>query len=470
MKNLKYISLFFLGSILGLGLYGQIRIGTHFQNELVQRSSWNPAAMQDVDIQISLLGIQPFIGNSGFSISDGYVEIPGTDSVEFSVNKVLERLDEENVIRSDAELDWFAVNINLEDKGIQLGLSFGNKTHSQFVYSPELIGLLALGNAEFIGETIEVGPQISAFAYSDLGVSIAKKFGDKFQVGGRIHYLNGSFALNTNRHQVELLTSEEIYQLDMNMDYELNASFPGVNILDSVQFGVFDETDLNLGIGFSQNHGLAFDLSALYRPIENMEISAGIQGLGFINWQNNSSLYSSKGQFTFNGLEPRNSSNRPVFERLLDLDFSGVGDSILTTFSVESEQSSFSTSLPRRAFLAASYSPMEKIQLGVTFQNEQFQEVSRNTLGLYGGLKINRFFSFGLSYANDSEFGGFLGTHYHLNLGPLQTYASIDNISTLVAPSQSRAVVFRLGTNLLIGKRWNRSSKDKIPETIQTDL
>lgn len=458
MKSITYIT-GFIALFLSCSLVSaQIRIGAHFQNEVVQRSDWNPAAMQDVSAQIMMPGISVFGGSSAFTINEILTDIPGTDSMEISFERILDVLDEENLLRSDFEYDWIGFAVGLEPQGLQIGLSFKTKLHSQVSYDKDLLGLLIQGNAAYIGEEIEIGPQISAMAYSDFGISVAKKIGDKFQVGARFHYLNGSIGINTPRHQASLLTSPEYYQLEMGLDYELNAAFPAVNVLDSIQQGVVNTENIAVNVGPSQNHGFALDFSALFRPLENMEISAGVNGLGSITYSQNAQRFISRGNFSFDGVEVQNTENEPLFERLVNLDFSAVADSIREAYEVSISEENFTMATPLRIFVAANYAPVENLQLGVTYQQESWQGQTHATMALYGGLKLNHGFSAGLSYANNSRFGGFLGLHAHANVGPFQFYSSVDNLNSFVNPLRSKAVIFRFGTNILIGKWWKRET------------
>lgn len=454
MNFLKYISAFLTFTLLVGIAAAQLRIGTHFQTEIVQRNAWNPAAMQDVDAQIMLFGFQPFIGSSGFSLKDALVEIGGTDSLGISIPRIYEALDAQNIIRSDLELDWFGFAIALKDQDMQIGLNFGSRVHSQVGYDRDMLGVLLFGNAAYIDQTIEVGPQVSMMAYSDLGLSAAKRFGEKFQVGLTLHYLNGALAINTPRHLASLYTAPEYYQLDMELDYELNAALPTVGVLDSIQQGVVNTEDISVNVGFSQNHGFALDAGAMFRPLENLEISAGIQGLGAISWRKNAQKFVSRGNFYFDGVEPQHTEDQPLFERLVNLDFAAVADSIMESYEVSISDGNFSMSVPMRLFVAANYSPVDNVQLGATLQRETFQGVSHSAIGLYGGLKFNHAFSVGLSYGRDTEFGSMVGLHSHANLGPLQGYLSLENFGALVDPRGSKAFAFRVGTNILIGKHW----------------
>ena len=314
--------------LIQLPAFTQIRIGPQFLTEVVQRSDWNPAAMQDVNVQVSLFNVQPFLGNTGFTVNDALVEVPGTDSLEFSLDQLLSKLDETNVIRGDLELDYIGVAINVKDLGMQFSLNIGSRVHSQFGYDDELVGLLVQGNGAYIGETVEGGPQLNIMAYTDIGVSVAKKFGNVFQVGGRLHYLNGAIAVNTLNHEASLTTSPEFYQLELELDYELMASFPNLGVLDSLAQGVINETGLRPSLNLANNHGFSFDLSTIIRPVENMELSIGAQGLGQISWKNNAQKYSSQSTNSFEGYEPKNQGNEPIFERLLELDFGGIADTL----------------------------------------------------------------------------------------------------------------------------------------------
>ncbi len=454
--------------LLPLALTAQIKIGNLFQTELIQRSEWNPAAMQEATVQISLADAQFFYGNTGFVFNDALVSVPGTDSLEFSFDQLLSQLDDNNLLRADFEYSLLNFALNLEEQGLQLGLNFTSRSHSLVGYSRDMFALLIQGNGAFVDQTVEIGPEIHTINYNDLGLSVAKKIGDAFRVGARVHYLNGSFALRSSRDFASLYTSPEYYQLTLETDYEIQVSFPSARVLDSLGSGNVQPIPIRPDILFPSNHGFSLDASVLFKPTEALELSVGAQGLGFINWSDNARRIRSQGTANFEGYDASQQGNRPIINQLLNQNFGAVVEDLEDLYSLETEEESFRTALPRRYFAAGRFSPIKQLDLGATYQSEQFAGRAQSTLGLYGGVKFGHGFSLGVSYGNNSNYGSFLGVHSHLNLGPVQFYTSLDNIGAGFNPLNSRGVIARFGTNLIFGKQWKK--KDKGEERVNTEL
>ncbi|MEO0898197.1 MAG: DUF5723 family protein [Bacteroidota bacterium] len=454
-----------------LALTAQINIGTQFLPEVLQRNKWNSASMQEVNVQVNIGSSEAFLGNE-FSLNDFLVDIPNTDSQQVSFENAYNLMDESNLIRVDYSLDLFNLYIAAQELDMQFGFSYGTRSHTQLSYSRDIFGLIFRGNGAYIGEAVEIGPSFSSMVYGDLAVSVAKKINDKFQVGGRVHYLNGIFNVTTTRDQLSIFTSDEYYQITLDADYELNASVPDLDITGSLDsIGISSNLTLPALIspgGFNGNHGFALDVAGIFKPTEQLEITAGVNNLGRIGWNNSQQQFSLNGSFTYEGITANTNNGEGILENLLDFNFETALDSFGDSFEVDTRESQrYSTGIPARYFASAMYQPVKNLTLGGTVAHETFNGSGHTTIGLYGGLRVDHTISIGLSFANDTEFGSVFGLHGNLNLAGLQFYGSVENLAATFDPTRTNTVMSRFGVNLLFGRWWKQG---KNSEGVQTRL
>ncbi len=202
------------------------------------------------------------------------------------------------------------------------------------------------------------GIGVRSHNYVELALGHSHKIGDKVRVGAKMKLLFGAaYAdLTTNRMNVTLNGDEWRIDADARLQASvMKSSFehdPGEPTAPDGRPKVDDfEVDGGLG-GF----GLAFDLGATYKPIDDLELSLGLTDLGFISWSKMNHA-SSAGTYSFSGFEEDiyvNGTNTGTNE--IGDQFEQMGDDLEEMFSVYDDgQRSASSALAATLNIGAKY-------------------------------------------------------------------------------------------------------------------
>ena len=434
----KYLIIFFITvSFFSNKIIAQSEVGLHFM-DVMQTSKTNPAWVGEDTLQIALPNIHLNYFNTAGVFNELILDYINT-SDQLSLGEALNDLSETgNILRGGIELNTFEVGYILG--GIRLGLSHAQKVDLFADYPQTLPKLFLEGNGQYVGETVDLSHRINLTAYNEFALSAAMNL-SKLTVGAKLKYLTGIANASVDNNALTLFTDSDIYQLTLASDYTLNTSTL-VNADDlstfRLSFGNFSGDKL-----FTKNNGFAIDLGATFQVNEKLKVAASVIDLGSIKWTENLNNYTSQGSATYEGYDFSDFSNDG------NISFSNGLDTLEEVFKFSETQNEYSTSLPTKIYLSATYNLNEKWQLGGLLFTEIYQEKVFPMMALSGQAKISDKFSVGGVYSarKDSFFN--IGLNFALQLGPVQIYGMSDNVLGIFAPYQSSNVNLRTGLNLL---------------------
>ncbi|MGM9694347.1 MAG: DUF5723 family protein [Alloprevotella sp.] len=137
--------------------------------------------------------------------------------------------------------------------------------------------------------------------FLELGLGHSHKINDKITVGGKVKLLFGVAYADFSADNLHVQMQGDQWAisgkpklsaaiLKSNFTYENDNPNGKIDGIDDVSFGL---------PGF----GLAFDLGATYKVLDDLTISAAITDLGFINWSGALQAGANRDSWTFNGFE-----------------------------------------------------------------------------------------------------------------------------------------------------------------------
>lgn len=137
--------------------------------------------------------------------------------------------------------------------------------------------------------------------YGEIAYSYALPLGDNLSVGARVKLLAGLNSVDMVVRKLELTTTEEQYNLDIDADIDLTNMSKKVGTDDD---GYLDYTNFSGKgkLGTPTGAGLALDLGVVWKPFEGFTLSASAMDLGGILWYYGNAGKSS-GTYTFEGLK-----------------------------------------------------------------------------------------------------------------------------------------------------------------------
>lgn len=444
--------LLLISSILALPAFAQLDLGSHFIRGSWQAHSSNPALLPQQRITLSLPNIYAYGEVSGFTLDEVLEENNGVTIL--NIDKAISLLEPQNYIRDRIDLGTLGIGFHVGDW--YLSLSHQIRQNAYAKYPRELAQLAWEGNAQFIGQEIQIAPRLGIQAYQEFALGLGYKLSENFTLGARIKLLNGVGNISSLHHDLRLLTSDDVYQLNINADYALNTA--GTQL----SYNGFRDIDVDLDIAtfnwsnnWTNNTGFALDLGASLR-LGKLELAASVLDLGQINWKQDATQLEIKGNYTFEGLD--------IFPQVWtdSVNFGSIVDSLEARFKVNQKAGVYAIPLPKYSFLSANLAIDDKTTLGVLAYGERIADEWFPALALSAQIQVLKGFTLGGAYVIRNKRFDNIGFNTALKIGPLQVVAATDNLLTLLQGSKSSTVNGRLGINLIFGQNEKEDSK-KIP-------
>lgn len=436
--------LILLLSLLAVNLSAQQDLGIHFMEGVWQSTFTNPANVPAHKFVISLPGFYNQARIDNFTYND-VVRTNDQGQTVIDIDNVISEMEAENIIRNQADIPTLALGLQINN----IFLQAGHRLHfnAYFDYPKELAQVLWQGNAQFIGQVVDIGPDVLTQAYHSFYVGASGEIAPGVWLGGRFKVLNGIADLSTSNRDLRFLTDEEYYQTTLEANYTLNGTgslnYDGFNSNSSVDL---ESGNFNFDQLFGDNYGLAVDLGVKMQ-YDRLTLSFSALDLGSITWRDEASNLSLNGRFDYEGLDVLSDA---ILDGTTTVE---LRDSLEAAFSVEETNETYSTALPAKFYISAAYALSERMQMGGLIYVERFREKTVSTFGLSLNSRLSRLLSLGAIYSYTEQDPMRLGANAALRLGPLQVMAATDNLLTAFRLEDSNAANFRVGLNLVFGRK-----------------
>ncbi len=384
-----------------------------FIDDIYQRSYFNPALNDEGRISISTgLGLG-FI-TDGPSINDFIIDGPN-DNLILSPANAISAMNDVNDLYGYSSVNTFDASIKVPFCRISIGHAW--KANGWMSYTKDLANFVTYGNGNFVGETLNLGPQIDYINYNELYLGIQKSIGP-LSIGVRAKRLNGVEALKTEKSTINLTTSDDIYQLTLDTDFEMLAS-------SAFSYTDIDDFDLNIqnfsfDNFFSNNGGWAFDLGASLNVGDRIELSLSVLDIGSINWDVDPKRFTSQSSQTFEGID--------VADYINSDDEIVILDSIESLLNITESNTEFSTTLPTQIYLGAKFKISDLWTVGAIIQSVGNGDRRSNALGLNATANVYKWLSVGVLYSAKTGNSANFGLNLKAQLGPVIGFFSTDNI------------------------------------------
>jgi hypothetical protein len=416
-----------------------------------QSNYLNPARLSDqskVVINLPLLsGTEMTIKNS-FSFND-LGKIKDTTLV-IDLGQFYSTIPTKNHLTENITLPLFGFQYRSEDKIFSFHISENQLLRLSF--DKNLIKLINEGNNSFLDTAFSTDLDFNFLHFREYSLGYSQKVIDKLTVGSNIKILTGFSTFDVKQMNIGIETGDNIEYVKLSAHGNYNLSLPVSFNSDSTSNS--EEGGLNMlsYLTNGSNLGFAFDLGARYQLLPELEISASLIDLGFIHWKSDVYNISHGGSFNWKGLDLSNFTNQPgINEEAYKNPFNAILDSLLKMINLSIESNPFSTSIPTKLYLAASYKPGSIFWAGIVDRIMFYDKQVSNSLTISGNLQLGRIFSLSAGYSIiDKSFNNLaLGTA--LKLGPFEIYCLTGNIFALNLLS-SRNFNIQFGLNFMFGK------------------
>ncbi|MCB0641355.1 MAG: hypothetical protein KDC44_06930 [Phaeodactylibacter sp.] len=441
---LKYSKWFLLLALIGYLPFqatAQQEIGLHFMQGVWQSSKTNPALLTKQGWTIALPGFQNTLFFSGPTYGD--VIQAGDTSNVLNVDNLIANLDEQNILREQLEIETIGAVFGIGP--VRFGLHHSIKFGAYLHYPKTLPQLIWKGNAQFIGQEIDLGHNLQITSYNEFALAAAFDL-KALQLGARVKLLTGIGDISTEKGAASFYTDDEFYQLSFSADYRLNTSA----LLNYEAYNDFD-VDYNFGqVDFNRlvtkNFGVGFDLGAQLN-LDKLSLAASVVDVGQITWTENVNNYSANGTFEYDGLDlaAALTGDSISFEQALD--------TIQQIFDFREEHMEYTTALPTKVYLSGQFKLTDSWTLGALLFGEFYRDEFFSTFALSGRWNLKKWIALGMTYGVVQNTYTNIGLNAQFNLGPVQLYGVTDNIIAAFHPDGSRYFNLRAGLNLTFGRK-----------------
>jgi hypothetical protein len=445
--HIKY-SIALGGILLALQLQAQQELMLSSLSDLWHTNSLNPALFPEGKrIAIGLPAFSIDVAHSGNLTYNDFFRQEG-DRTILDLGKALNKLEPENEVNFDQRIETVSLGMRSRNGQWALQISHAIQLTGFARYPKSLAEILWNGNAPYVGQTLQIGPQADIFNWQEWGVGVSRRISSNFIFGARAKFLTGGNMLQTDEtnNTIEVYTDPDIYQLKLRTDYGFVSSGI-VTAVDTSGLGFDIETGSLRSKPDFANNGFALDFGFQAKLSERFSLHvAALNVGGKITWEKNTASFSSRGQYTYQGAEV---SGLDIINGSDDLDFDAKLDTLNDIFKFSRSAAVATADLPLRMVAGASFQLSEKWQIGFNGFYQRSDANTHTALGASVRWAPLTWLNLGAMYSANSRSASDIGFHLVLKPGPVQVYFVSDNILNVFAPNSSPAANLRVGGALL---------------------
>lgn len=451
----SFIVLFFLTS---LSVKAQQTLA--LLNENIYSSNYNPGKPSLYKWHASIPGISNF--NLSFSenlLTYNKLVISTDTSKIINPRGLLKSLRRPTRFILDLNEEILGFGFRIEEKSY---FSFSTRLRSEtYLFLPnELLSMMVVGNAEYIGENVESRLSVFHSTYLEFGIAYQYTIQDKYTIGIRPKLLFGITNVHTTKSSINFLTTED-WDIQTNGTINMNTYLPFNNKFEL-------QTDPFIA-GLFQNPGFSIDIGTTIELPYDLGIAVSINDLGYIFWQNNK--LANNFSFSTNDTGAWMQDGNIFFEGF-DVSLQGLQNGQMP------EINTIFDSISANDFITYSYDNIDKyrsslypklyVEAFYKLSNYRFSILSRTdfvgknvipsvTFGCNGyfGNIVELAISYSIYNGTFSNLG--FGAHFHF--GPVQWYFAFDNLIGPIAPKTLNNLSLQTGLYLGIRPKINKNTR-----------
>ncbi len=446
MKFINKIFVTILFCFVVLTAEAQSDMGLYGLSIVPQSNFSNPAFMPEGK---TVIGI-PFISSisnstysSSFTFNDIFSEKDGSDSLYLNLTDLASKTTSNNYVTEYFENDIIYLGFKIKEKNY-LNVGIRNRLYSRAIYSTDLVKLLWNGNANYIGQQLNLSNTfINHDHFISYYVGYSFMVGEKIKLGVRANLNQGLSSIQTAENQILMETAshdQNVFVVNANTMFTVNTSGMATDSTEP------DKTASEYIFNF-QNIGFSVDFGADFTVSERIKLNFSVVDLGFINWKSGLKSYESKSDnIEFSGIYADISTTEDLF--------TAYADSLIELIEINEFEQNFKTRLPTRVFAGIEYYGLDKSNrfsavLSGTFLKNNFSPA----VSVGYDKTVSEHFTFKVTYSYLKYAPVNFGAGFVLNFSPVQFYLITDNIVSAFNWSSQKYINFRFGINLIFNKK-----------------
>ena len=155
--------------------------------------------------------------------------------------------------------------------------------------------------------------KMNATAYAEIGLGHSHKINDKLTIGAKLKFLIGLGNVTAHIKKMDVRMSNEQWYIRANGELQMAAGSglyvptkkeanPNEHYTgdegDEIEWGDIDYNSFGIA-----GYGLGIDLGATYQLLPDLQLSAAVTDLGFMNWKDAVTAKTGNGEWTFDGFQ-----------------------------------------------------------------------------------------------------------------------------------------------------------------------
>ena len=349
-------------------------------------------------------------------------------------------------INSAYNHEWIGFGFRLRKS--MWSFSINEKLKSRVLLPPDFFRLVFEGNGgDNIGDVFDLGFAMDFIHTREFAVGYSRSFiDDKLRIGGRIKYIAGINAIQTDRNDLFFETSESAFTYNVKSDLKFNTSLMPIDL----------NTPLNsILLGNQQNSGFGIDVGANLKLNKKLSLSASIIDLGVVQRRDNlkSTFTKNPGVYhEYRGMDIQDFIGDSANQKK---GFETFKDTLMEIIALDSSSESFSTGLMGEFYVGGNLHITKNHNIGALMYGSFHKKEFYPALTLSWNSQIGRVLALSASYTMYRESYVNLGFGAALKLGPEQFYITTDNAMGSMTDN-TRNLGVHFGWNHIFGKKKDK--------------
>ena len=372
-----------------------------------------------------------------------------SDSLVWDFKKYLSALDKNNFLMESVALTLIEFGWRKERNFF--AFSWTEREFSEPFFTKNLANLVYYGNEPYVGTTYHSGYfGVAAQHYREFTFNFARDLTKKISVGFSGKLLFGMSAVKTSGLNVIAGMPASGDRIDLGAKGKAFISAPvDIQVTNGNRFSASSYYDQKNYLTNFGNPGFAVDLGFTNKINKQLELSMSLIDFGFISWKTDLSSFSENGQFLYRGINLDEPLNTPPTTTDVHGLFTSLSDSLAVAFHPDSINTSFTTLLPLKMYIAGEFKPNEVVTLGGVARIRLFNNMIHASFTASANAALSKKFSLSASYSvMESTFDN-LGMAVAYRIGSVQLYTASDNLISLFRPASASNMNLRVGINLI---------------------
>ena len=415
--------------------------------DVQQGLALNPARSQRYKLSIGLPGVAADYYNGGFKAG----VFRTNEAIRTQIGNAVEALRPGQNLSTEARVDVFGLSAKLPTGHLTVSLSQRLQLHSQLPVDG--IEYLYAGDDYGLSEGVRINDQRSTgIAYAELALGYQLPTNDKVRVGGRLRLLHGQAHGKVIDGQISTVTT------DTGTYIRATALLRSSGVASPPDERDQERTTRDVLAG-PLNPGVGLDFGLVTEPGNGWKFGISLLDLGLIRFKHRTQDYFLNGDLSTPGLRALSGPDDEVGV-VLDTLAEIFQDIKAEDFTEEvSYIDPYTQVLMPRVVLSAERALNASLGVGAHYSGRVRPLGMSHALMLYSRARLGSWLQATIGYGLRDRAYNQLGAGLEMRLGPLQLYASSDNLLDLILLDRLEASSGRIGANLVFPMPGDRSGR-----------